>query len=499
MTVIGGDQAANSLQMLQFITQLDEQKKKEQHDKALALLNSMHPGETLGSIPGALKAYKTATGIEGDPNRVLSEETMSHLLEKTGAGAILGMSPELQKAMAVTRVLTQVTGEPGAHTVESYQAESSVKKSTAQAQAVARGAAAKSIAAAPPATQAAVGERQVFGETGATTVATEKRTVAESAEAVAKAGVTEAQAKIVQEFYSNPENSNLGTYLSKNGIDPRAAAQAFAAGEGSLLTGIIDMRQAIATAKEATKRTGMEIQGRLEEALNKGRIDSMSKFSESTGIPLRTGLAIENAIETGHNPMQPYKTEDGQTYSVDPMQVQAYLKAKQLGYTSYIREQVAKNNPHLDLLKNLSENGPRFKSDPKLLTAYNTIAAADEAQVVTEGEMGMPRPTEAGELQDVWDKQFILNYHNMGMISKDPRDFLGIDPLSADTVKTQLPAGLRTDRPVSLKGKPAEPSGTQASAVDSGTGAVVNMQNPDAAKALQAVVGWGQDSTLIKR
>lgn len=494
MTVIGGDQAANSLQMLQFITQLDEQKKKEQHDKALALLNSMHPGETLGSIPGALKAYKTATGIEGDPNRVLSEETMSHLLEKTGAGAILGMSPELQKALAVTRVLNASTGTTGPQTEESYKSTAVANEASAGAQAIARTAAAKSLAAAPPATQAAVGQRQIFGETGATTVATEKKTVAE-------ANVTAAQAKVVEEFYGDPENSNLGKYLTTNGIDPKAAAQAFASGQGSLLTGIIDMKQAIAVAKEETKRTGMTIQGKLMEDLNKGRIDSMQKFSETTGIPLRTGLAIENAIETGHNPLQPYKTEDGQTYSVDPMQVQAYLKAKQLGYTSYIREQVAKNNPHLTLLKTLSENGQKFKSDPKLLTAYNTIAAADEAQVVTEGEMGMPRPTEAGELQDVWDKQFILNYHNMGMISKDPSSFLGIDIMSADPVNTQLPAGLRTDRGVNLKGgkKPAEPSGTQASAVDSGTGAVVNMQNPDAAKALQAVVGWGQDSTLIKR
>lgn len=487
-TSLVGGSSDDGLALLQFITQMKQQKQEVEHKKALTLLNTLRPGETLASVPGALKAFKTATGIEGDPNRILSEETLAHLMDQHDVKTVLGMPTSLQVALSQNRVLNQATGTTGPQTIESYKTGQRTAGTKARIQDTIAATTEQSLGKMSPAQRKAVSERIGLGETAATTVANEETAVAQGKSETAKAKVTDEQAKVVEEFYKDPDNSNFGKLLEKHGINATAAAQAFASGQGTLMTGVLSIEQEKISQAGQTQRKGMEIQGELTKALNQGRIDAAKKFNELTGIPVMTTLAIENAIETGANPFD---------LKVPKEHVHAYIKAKQLGMAGYMREQAEKNNPKLKLLGQLTENAKTFAKDPKLMTAYNTLAGQTIAETVTEGELGMPRPDTPGELQDLWDERVRFNYNTFGMVGKDTRSFLGMDWAWPDKVNSDSTVSFRATHSVTKPKKPgAQPAGFPDSTE---TDSVAKFQSPDAAKAVSQMTGWLQDSTLIKR
>lgn len=488
MTMVGGG-SDDSAAMLQFIIGLKERRKALEHEKAVTLLNQLKPGETLGSIPGAMKAWKTATGIEADPNRVISEETFAHLMDQHDVKTVLGMSPDLQTAMAQNRVLNAATGTAGPQTQQSYRTGLRTTETAARVQDTIAATAEQSLAKATPAVRQAIAERKAFGETGAQTVAlqTEAQAQARTAEATAK--VTEAQAKVVADFYADPDNSNFGQMLEKQGINATAAAQAFATGQGTLMTGILQLKGTAMEQAGQTLRTRIQVQGEIDKQLNQGRIDTAKEFNKLSGVPLETTLAIEHAMETGQNPFTLNVGTDKQPQQINPEYVHMYVKAKQLGYAGYIREQANKNNPQIELVKQMTENAKTFAKDPKLITAYNTFAMQNYAVVITEGELGIKRPDAPGELQDTWDRQMQLNYNNLAVPGKGAETFLGLDWLNKDDTKAaKAPAGMRTDRPVKAPG--------DTTAVNDST---PMFQDPDAAKAVRTMIGWSSDSTLTKR
>lgn len=509
MTMVGGGGSDNSAQLLEFIMNLKQKQREVQHNKALALLNSMHPGETLGSIPGALKAWKTATGVEGDPSRAVSEETMAHLMDKNEIKTLLGMTPEAQVALATSSIINKNTGRTGTPSLPSFQSDVKAEATTARLKSDVATVGADSFAKAPPAEKVAISQRQTFGETGKQTLAQEGTAQATSVQETAKGQVATAQGKIATEFYTDPANSAFGKMLTENHQDPMAVAEAFATGQGSIITGMQQLQQERISQAGQTERAKIQVAGELTKQFNQGRIDTAKVFSDKTGIPIQTTLSIESSVESGQNPFEIVIGKDGagQPIKVNPDYVQSWLKAKQLGFEGYIREQVNKNNPQLDLLKTLIENGQKFAADPKKLTAYNTLATHNMAEVVTERELGMPRPDIPGEAQDLWDKRAQENYNTFGLIGKDPEHWWG-----GGNMKTTDPISFRQKYPVGPPPMPAlDPAsnkGNQAPGTPANYGTVgakpdsiggPKFVNKDAAKAIGNVLSGLQDSTLIKR
>lgn len=505
MTMVGGGGSDNSAQLLDFVLTLKKNKRDRQHQEALTYLNSLHPGEKLGLI-GA-KMFERATGVKGDPNRVLSEETFAHKSDQNDLASLIGMSPDLQVGLAQNRVLNYATGTSGPQSIPSYKSGVQAAETTGKLKADVAAVGAQSFAVAPPAEKVAIAQRQTFGETGKQTIAQEGTAQATNVQETAKGKVLEAQGQVATDFYKDPANSAFGQMLTKNKLDPVATAQAFASGQGALITGMQEIQKERIQQAGETQRTGMVVAGELAKQLNQGRIDVAKDFSTKTGVPVRTSLAIEDAIETGHNPFAiVMKEPDGTVHQVPGETVQAWLKAKELAYKGYVREQVAKNNPQVEYLKQLAENAQKFGlTDPVLMTALNTAYGKALAAMITEGESGHPRPMEPGPDQEAWDKQRQMHFHAFGMIGKSAIHMFGLggnvtttEPAGMDTSNVAVPT--KTSNMGTVGNRTPGQSGTaNMGTVGSQAPAGPGFQNPDAAKAIGNVLGGLQDSTLIKR
>lgn len=452
-------------------------------------LSGMTPEQQTGLAKN--KIYNDVTGTTGtktDRSYAASQrvaETEGKTAEVTASTGLMSaeatrkalaqMTPEERVAFASNQIINTAQGTTGAATRKSAAAGRATAEATGEAGRLVTEAATRGLSGIAPESESErtarlIGERQMFGRTGA-------ETEADAAKATAETKLSNYASK----FLDDPTNSAWGHLLKQNGLNPVAVTEAFATGQGTVLGGIFDVK----TAKLALQGKQLEV----GQEVDKARIRAAEDMSKGLGgrLGIRTILSLENAVEGGNDPFK---------IGVASGDVAMWLKARELGAGAYVNKAITENNPQAAMIKQLIDNQKTFAGEPDQLTALNSVVGQLTASMLAEADLGMPRPGPDApkELRDEWDKRARFHYGTLGMIGKTPGKLFGLDL----GILTPDASGVTANMPF-MNPQNEVTTGAPADASKVSTTPRPKFFDPDAARAASAALGMMGDSTLIRK